>query len=537
MVSRAPVRGGKAGDIVSSKGGSDLLSASDVRSREVTSKQPRWTTFLTLVAVGIVAAIPRVWNLMALGFNSDEAVYAGQAASIAGDPTYLPYFPIFRAHPLLFQTMLSIPYQWGVSPLVGRLLSAAFGVATVWLVYLIGKTLYQRQVGLVAALIVALMPYHVVVTRQVLLDGPLTFFSALSLFFLAKFGQTRALPWFYAAFGAMGLTVLAKETGIIMFGAIYIFIALVGNVRLRHIFAAAVLFILVILPYPLSIKFSGHSSTGAQFLSWQLFRRANHAWTFYFTEVPVAVGILVLIAAAIGLYLVRKRWSWRETLLVSWIAVPFVFFELWPVKGFQYLLPLAMPLAVLAGLGVVELSKRDYSVRGHRVSGEVASWIALALVVTTLALTTHSRIQPNRQSTEFLAGSGGLPGGKQAGEWVAANTPVGSELLALGPSMANIIQFYGNRRAYGLSVSPNPLHRNPVYDPIHNPDLWIRSNDLQYIVWDSFSAGRSPFFSERLLRYAERYNGRIVHSEFVELPTSSGEVIQKPVIVIYEVRP
>ena len=103
--------------------------------------------------------------------------------------------------------------------------------------------------------------------------------------------------------------------------------------------------------------------------------------------------------------------------------------------------------------------------------------------------------------------------------------------------MANIIQFYGNRKAFGLSVSPNPLHRNPVYEPIHNPDLWIRSNDLQYIVWDSFSAGRSPFFSESLLRYAERYNGRIVHSEFVELSTPSGETIEKPVIVIYEVRP
>lgn len=532
MLSRAPVRARKTGDGMSSAEETERFDA-----LVATMKRPRRMAGLALLAITIVAVVPRVWNLMALGFNSDEAVYAGQAASIAGDPTYLQYFPIFRAHPLLFQTMLSIPYQWGVSPYVGRLLSAAFGVATVVLVYQIGKILYRRQVGLLAALIVALMPYHVVVTRQVLLDGPLTFFSALSLFFLAKFGQTRALPWFYAAFGAMGLTVLAKETGIIMFGAIYIFIALVGNVRLRHVAGASLLFVLVVLPYPVSIKFSGHSTTGEAFLSWQLFRRANHAWSFYFSEVPPATGFLVLIAAAVGLYLIRKRWSWRETLLVSWIAVPFVFFELWPVKGFQYLLPLAMPLAVLAGLGLVELSKRDYFVRGLRVSGRLVSGVAIALVVTTLALTTLSRIQPNTQTTEFLAGSGGVPGGKQAGEWVAANTPEGSQLLALGPSMANIIQFYGNRKAFGLSVSPNPLHRNPVYEPIHNPDLWIRSNDLQYIVWDSFSAGRSPFFSESLLRYAERYNGRIVHSEFVELPTPSGETIEKPVIVIYEVRP
>ncbi|MFV1991227.1 MAG: ArnT family glycosyltransferase, partial [Acidimicrobiales bacterium] len=177
-------------------------------------------TSLTLVAILLFGLLVRTWNLMALGFNSDEAVYAGQASSIAGNLELLPYFPIFRAHPLLFQTLISIPYQFVVSPLVGRLMSVAFGLGTIALVFLVGKTLYTKQVGLIAALIIALMPYHVVVTRQILLDGPLAFFATLSLLLLAMYGKSRNLLWFYAAFAAMGLTVLAKETGVIMFGAI-----------------------------------------------------------------------------------------------------------------------------------------------------------------------------------------------------------------------------------------------------------------------------------------------------------------------------
>jgi hypothetical protein len=102
--------------------------------------------------------------------------------------------------------------------------------------------------------------------------------------------------------------------------------------------------------------------------------------------------------------------------------------------------------------------------------------------------------------------------------------------------MANIIQFYGQREVLGLSVSPNPLHRNPVYDPVRNPDLQIRHGDLQYLVWDSFSADRSPFFADHLLAYAERYHGRIVHQEFITVQTNDGP-IQKPVITIYQVRP
>jgi hypothetical protein len=156
--------------------------------------------------------------------------------------------------------------------------------------------------------------------------------------------------------------------------------------------------------------------------------------------------------------------------------------------------------------------------------------------VVTLAVTCWFRVQPATAGSSFLAGTGGVPGGREAGTWVAQNVPEGSKLLALGPSMANIIQFYGHRRVYGLSVSPNPLHRNPVYDPVHNPDLQIRQSELQYLVWDSFSAARSPFFSRRLQWYAERYHGRIVHEEFVAVQTDEGPVRQ-PVITIYEVRP
>jgi hypothetical protein len=130
-----------------------------------------------------------------------------------------------------------------------------------------------------------------------------------------------------------------------------------------------------------------------------------------------------------------------------------------------------------------------------------------------------------------------VPGGRETGEWIDREVPEGAQLLALGPSMANILEFYGHRKAYGLSVSTNPLNRNPTYEPIENPDLAIRRNLMQYIVWDSFSAARSQFFSARLQRYVERYNGRVVHTESVKVRTKDGATVDKPVIIVYEVRP
>ncbi len=224
------------------------------------------------------------------------------------------------------------------------------------------------------------------------------------------------------------------------------------------------------------------------------------------------------------------RGSWRETLLLSWIIVPVVFFELWPVKGFQYLLPIAAPLAVLAGR---TLSDGLGSRRILRVS---AAWAAALIVGVTLAIPAWNRIQPPTSGT-LLAGSGGVPGGREAGRWIRGNIPDGADLLAIGPSMANILQFYGHRTVYGLSISPNPLHRNPVYKPINNPDLQIRRGDLQYLVWDSFSADRSPFFAAHLRTFADRYNGRVVYVQSVPVTAADGRKVQKPVIIIYSVRP
>jgi hypothetical protein len=141
------------------------------------------------------------------------------------------------------------------------------------------------------------------------------------------------------------------------------------------------------------------------------------------------------------------------------------------------------------------------------------------------------------ESTSFLAGTGGVPGGREVGYWIQSNVPAEATFMTIGPSMANIIKFYGHRNAYGVSVSPNPLHRNPSYDPVYNPDYQIRMGDLQYLVWDSYSAERTSFFSDKMLFYVKKFNGRAVLTQTVPVTTPDGSIVQKPVIIIYQVHP
>jgi Dolichyl-phosphate-mannose-protein mannosyltransferase len=513
----------------------DLLQLQPARSRlqllpgpqAPPAPAPRDRTALALGLVLAAGAFLRVWDLNAVGFNSDEAVYVGQAAGIAHVTALEPYFPIFRAHPLLFQTILSGGFKLGLSGGFERLAAAVVGLLNVLLVFEIGRLIYDRRTGLIAAGVFALMPYDVVVSRQVLLDGPMTLCATLALYLMVRYALTERALWLYGAGAALGLTVLAKETGIVLVGSIYAFLALspAVKVRLSDLARSTGVMAAVIAPYPLALMLSGQSGTGGNFLTWQLLRRPNHSFTFYATTLPAAVGPLVLAAAALGLWRARREhaYSWRETLMLSWILAPVAFFGVWPVKGYQYLLPAAPPLALLAARGLAGLG----------------SWVrpvALTAVGVTLLIPTWQRIQPTHGASS-LAGTGGVPGGREAGRWVGANVPLGATLLTLGPSMANIIEFYGHRKAYGLSVSLNPLRRNPTYEPIPNPDDSIRRGAIQYVVWDAFSAARSPTFSRRLLRYADRYNGRVVDTESVLTSSGAGARVRTPVIRIYEVRP
>jgi 4-amino-4-deoxy-L-arabinose transferase-like glycosyltransferase len=265
---------GRAAPLLSSPRPAELRGASRV---------PRLPPAAVLaVTLGVAAAL-RVWQLNDVGFNSDETVYAGQAGAIARDPDLDEFFPVFRAHPLLFQTVLSLGFRLHLGEGFERLTAAGVGVATVYLVYELGRLLYGSRAGLLAALLIALMPYHVVVTRQVLLDGPMTLFATLTFVLLSRFVISGRRAWLYAAGAAMGLTFLSKETSIVLLGAVYAFLALTPEfgVRLRDLAASVGVMALVIAPFPLSLVFAGHTGTGESYLTWQLFRRPNHDWLFY----------------------------------------------------------------------------------------------------------------------------------------------------------------------------------------------------------------------------------------------------------------
>src|SRR6185295_4356712 len=107
-------------------------------------------------------------------------------------------------------------------------------------------------------------------------------------------------------------------------------------------------------------------------------------------------------------------------------------------------------------------------------------------------------------------------GGRETGDWFATHTPPGAVALTMGPSLGNLVSFYGDRDFFALSVSTDPKLRNPAYRPIRNPDYDIRQIEVQYAVWDAYTADRAPGFSTRLMSYVAKFSGAPVFSVWVD---------------------
>ena len=492
---------------------------------------------VAIAAIVAAAAVLRLWGLGSVGFNSDEAVYAGQAAALAGDPIYGGLFQVFRAHPLLVQFLVSLVFRFGVDDVAARLVAVAFGLAAIPLTYLTGSFLNGRRIGLVAAAIVALMPYHVVVSRQILLDAPMTTLFMLGVYFVARYTASGLPRWLYAAAIAGGLAFLAKETAILLAVTGAAMVLVIPEIRVHPIrlLIAAGLFLVALSPYPAAIAISGATDTARQFLVWQLLREPNHVWTFYAEILPAAMGVLVLIAAAAGLVEIARRRAWQDRIILVWIIVPVAFFEAWPVKGYQYLLPIAPAVAITAGIGLVHGIDRWRRRASPRLTAIGPALVLAALAISLFVPAAQGVLTTTTRGS--LAGTGGLPGGREAGLWIRENVPLGATFITIGPTMSNIVRFYGQRPSFGLSVSPNPLRRNPAYDPIRNPDRSIQLLGIQYIAIDVWSAERSPFFAQRLRGYIDKYHGRLVHEQRAVTRDASDHVTERVVIEIYEVRP
>ncbi len=208
------------------------LGGAELLPRHTWPRPGGWLVLITLLAFAV-----RVWNLEnAIHFFVDEGNFAEGILHIREQPylKLLKPFDFVAAFTWVYPVL-----QHGATTILGpnllslRIISVVFGTLTIPAVYQLGRLLYDRRIGLLAALLLAVLPPHVHFSRLGLNNIADPLVGTLALAYLVRAlqqGQRRD----YALAGLMlGLTQYFYEGGRLLYPPLLFTWAVIAYVALR----------------------------------------------------------------------------------------------------------------------------------------------------------------------------------------------------------------------------------------------------------------------------------------------------------------
>jgi 4-amino-4-deoxy-L-arabinose transferase-like glycosyltransferase len=177
---------------------------------------------LTILSVGTVFGIGiflRVWYFGAhpAGLHQDEASIAVEASSLyyfgsdRNGQTYPVHFISWGSGQNALYAYLLIPLvPLGLSPEVIRLPMLITGLMSIPLMYFIGRKIFSPSVGMLAAMLMAISPWHIMLSRWALESNILPFVFLLGFCCIINFD--RGWLWMVAGFIFLGISLYAYGT-------------------------------------------------------------------------------------------------------------------------------------------------------------------------------------------------------------------------------------------------------------------------------------------------------------------------------------
>ncbi len=318
----------------------------------------------------LAAALLRFVNL---GFKDlqawDEALYAVRAEGILRfggwlDQTAFAIDGLYSSlHPPVYVWLTCIAFHlFGVNEFAARFFSTLLGGLTLFVIYGIGKTLADRQVGFLGALVFGLHPFTTFFARQGQFDTALVFFLTSAAYFVLKNSTAPTLRNAIIAglfTGAALLTKLYVGLGIPLAYAVWMLLCS-ADTRSAHRQSLGLLMLIaavVALPWHLFMTFT-HGNGDPLFLL-----KASAVWErtvsgiegnikplegLYFVNQLFVLFPLGVVWFGYGLWNILRSREQPWLFLVVWFAVFFLVFSVMRTKLAVYLLPMLVPAALIA---------------------------------------------------------------------------------------------------------------------------------------------------------------------------------------------
>lgn len=404
-----------------------------------------WILFCAVLLIGILA---RTWEFGRVppGLNPDEASIAVESNSLLKygvDRNGMSYPVQFIAWgdgqsvPYAYLLMPIIVVAGHLSPPIVRLPMMILGIASLPLVYLVGKWTLNATLGLLTMFFLAVSPWHILLSRWAL-DANLLPFAFLAAF-VSLLYSSRNVRWFVPACVLLGFCLYTYATAYAMVPVFMILLLLIvwrtRVISRQNLVLGVASFIVVAAPIaafvlintarldpvrvgPITIP---RYPVTPRYETQTLMQSSDQGETWW-TNLGAAVDLLVTQSdgfvqntvepfgyfykitfplALLGVVLLaRDLWKgthvWESSLLLSWIGASWVIAVFQPVNTNRFNV-IFIPLLVTMALAVQWLSAHFSVVLPLLVAG-------LTVAFAAFTLTYHGQAYRNAASGEFRAG-------------------------------------------------------------------------------------------------------------------------------------
>lgn len=267
---------------------------------------------------------------------------------------------------------------FGYAEVAVRLPSVIFGVATVFIAYLVGWKLHSKLLGVIAALLLSINPLHIYYSQEARMYTFATFTVALNFFYFTLGVLAKPPPRWIIVFSNL-LVFLSDYLAYLIFPAQFIFILLIKNKKLLKnwlvsFIVAASFFIWWAPIFFEQLKIG--QTTVLNIPAWRVIVGSFGLKPLVLTFVKFIIGridhpnnlvygLLFLPAGGIFLYLVWRALTFSDNLvrriLLTWLVIP-IFFTLLislliPIYSYFRLLFVIPTFLLLISYGIISFKK------------------------------------------------------------------------------------------------------------------------------------------------------------------------------------
>ncbi|MEK6951738.1 MAG: glycosyltransferase family 39 protein [Nanoarchaeota archaeon] len=332
----------------------------------------------------------------------DESDYISMALHWA---TGIPYYVNSQRPPLLPFLEFLILKIGGGEILIRFLIILIPSILVVSLTYFVGKEMYNKKVGLIASIIMAVFWEALFNTTRLHVEIPLLFFTYLSILFFWKGyikKEKKHYVWLFGVF--LALAFLTKYTIFLAGFSFLIFLLITERFKFfknKDLWIAALLFFIILIPYFMwsyasfntpfpFLKAGGKGDVGRSLIesSKEIFGYIPFflGWAFFIIFLIGLIALLVKLFLGFDLLLKRQDKSMDSDFFNLIFMIIFLFYFAFIMRGGEdrWVLPIALSLLLVTGRGfsiIYDLIKK-YN-----------RYVAVGLVVILLVIGSYQEIK------------------------------------------------------------------------------------------------------------------------------------------------